>query len=88
MHTQTLGVCLPGPGDIYMNAIQGSVPIGIEFGLHPKVMLNPVLGFLEGLDDYSLTVDKLLLGLSRPLCKRIGGGDTKGSSENETERFA
>jgi hypothetical protein len=71
-----------------VNAIEGSVPIGIELGLHPKVVLNPVLGFLEGLDDFSLTVDKLLLGLAWPLCKCIGGGDTKGSSENETERFA
>jgi hypothetical protein len=88
VHAQVLGVRLPGAGDVYVDAIEGSIPIGIELGLHPKVVLNPVLGFREGVDDLSLTVDELLLGLAAPLCKCIGGGETKGSGENETESFA
>ena len=57
---QALGLCRVGSSDTDMDPIDFSVLVGIEFGFHEQVVLDPV--GLEGFDDLGQSIDEDRLG--------------------------
>jgi hypothetical protein len=66
-----------------VDAIEGSVPIGVELRFHPQVVLDPVFGLRECVHNDGLTVGELLFGFASPLRERISCGEAKGSGKEQ-----
>ena len=74
-YLQPLGFRLAGAEDVHVEPVGPAIPVGVEIGLDPQPVVNPLLGIGKGGNHLRLPV--LKDRLSGPAALRTGGRDRR-----------